>query len=182
MGNGGQSAKREPAPETAQRLRSFRLLRLVVISVILFAAAGVGLYFKSQANPGTEPSGFSGQPPQYLNIYVTGPDIRINVTVILGQGWLNPNYDRYGPIELRAQGFTSFNEKVEFTATSTGSVTSEAIIIASSIRPTGGELIAGGGSTVSTVSVVQLKNAVGPVGEADRFVALFPLSPGQGNI
>jgi hypothetical protein len=183
MGNDGQSAKREQAPETAQRVRSFKLLRLVVIAVILFAGVGIGLYFKLQANPGTEPSGFRNQPPQYINVYVTDPEhIKLTATVTLGQGWLNPDYERYGPVEFHTQGRTDFHEMVSFTATTTGSVAPGTIIITSSIRPlTGaGAVNAGAESPANGVSVFQLKGAGGWL-TANRFAVPFPLSPGQGN-
>lgn len=94
-------------PGRAPERSAYRPLRLIMIVFVLLIAASVGFHFKSQANSGSEPSGFSGQPPQYINIYVSGPDVRISdVTVTLGQGWFNQDYDRYGPVELRAQGFT----------------------------------------------------------------------------
>jgi hypothetical protein len=155
---------------------TYRPLRLIVIVFVLLVAAAVGFHFKSRANPGTEPSSFSGQPPQYINVYTTSGDIRITVTVILGQGWLNPDYDRYGPVELDAQGVTDFHEEVEFTATYTGSVTPEAIIIASSIRP-----LTDADSPEGTVSVFQLKSATGSLAQADRYAAWFPLPRDQGN-
>lgn len=144
-------------------------------------AAAVGFHFKSQAKPGAEPSSFSGQPPQYINVYVAGanPNVQIDVTVTLGEGSLSGPYRRYGPVELRAEGLTSFHEKVAFTATSTGSVAPGAVIITSSTRPSGTYFIAG--SATPFVPVAQLKSAVGSLAQADRFAASFPLSPGQGN-
>jgi hypothetical protein len=176
----GHSEKPEPTPQ-AQPVRStYRLFRLTIIVLILLAAASTGFHFKSRANPGEEPSSFSGQPPQYINVYVTNPGIRINVTVTLGQGFFNPNYDRYGPVDLHAQGFTDFLENVAFTATYTGSGGPGSVIITSSIRPLAGarDPIAQLGSPAS---VVRLTDAVGTLAQADRFAAFFPLSTGQGN-
>jgi hypothetical protein len=155
---------------------TYRPLRLIMIVFVLLVATAVGFHFKSHSNPGTEPSSFNGQPPQYINVYTTGGDIKIAVTVILGQGWLNPNYDRYGPVELRAQGVTDFHEEVEFTATYAGSGKPEAIIIASSTRP-----LTGADSPGGPISVFQLKGAEGSLAQANRFAAWFPLPRDQGN-
>lgn len=155
---------------------TYRPLRLIVIILVLFVAAAVGFHFKSRSNPGTVPSSFNDQSPQDINVYTTSGYIKVTVAVILGQGWLNPNYDRYGPVELRAQGTTDFHEEVEFTATYTGSVAPEAILITSSIRP-----LTGVNSPEGAVSVFQLKNKTGPLAQADRFAAWFPLPRDQGN-
>ena len=176
MADVGQSEKPQAEPVRS----GYRLLRLIIIILILLLAASIGFHFKSRANPGEDPSSFSGQPPQYINVYVTNPGIRIKVTVTLGQGFFNPDYDRYGPIDLHAQGFTDFLENVDFTATYTGSGGPGAIIITSSIRPVAGakDSIAQPGSPKS---VVRLTDAAGTLAQADRFAAFFPLSTGQGN-
>ena len=172
-----QSGKPERTPgEDGPTRSTYRPLRLIVIVFFLLVATAFGFHFKSRANPGTEPSSFNGQPPQYINVYTTSADIKITVTVILGQGWLNPNYDRYGPVELRAQGVTDFHEEVEFTATYAGSVTPEAIIITSSVRP-----LTGANSPEGPDSVFQLKSAEGSLAQADKFAAWFPLPRDQGN-
>jgi hypothetical protein len=154
-----------------------------MIVLILLAASSVGFYFKSRANPGTEPPDFRRWPPQYINVYLTNPlnsSIPITVTVILGRGWLNPNYGTYGPAELREPGFSGFHEEVDVRVTSTGSVAPGAIIITSSIRPTGVGA-PGAGPTASALSVAQLKSAKGPLAKPDRFAVSVPLSSDSGD-
>ncbi len=179
MVDAGQSGKPGRASGEDQPARStYRPLRLILIGLILLVASSVGFRFKSLANPGTEPPDFRSQPPQYINVYETSPlnaFVPITVSVILGQGWLNPNYGRYGPVELRAQGFSGFHEEVDITVTSTGPVAPDAIIITSSIRPTGvgvpGQVL-----SARALSVAQLKSTKDPLAKADRFAVSVPLS------
>jgi hypothetical protein len=137
------------AASPAEPRRSiFRYLRPILILGILLLAVIVGCDAKSHANPGAEPSSFrKQQPPQYINVYETNPQIPITVTITLGQGFLSPNYLRYeGPTELRMRGFTGFSEEVNVTAKPTGSVTQEDIMITSSTRPLTGRVAAIAGS------------------------------------
>lgn len=183
MADTEQSGQSGRAPQARPARSAYRPLGLIVIIAILVAATSTGFYFKSEADPGTEPSSFSGHPPQYLNLYVTDQSLKVKVTVTLGQGFFNSNYDRYGPVTLRSQGYTDFQEKIDFSATRTGNGPPGAIIIASSTRPLGAahDSIYGSASTPGTVSVLQLKDANGALGKADKFAVWFTLSPGAGN-
>jgi len=105
---------------------------LVLIIIILFAAVIAGFYFKSHANPGTEPASFRSQPPQYLNVYETNPQIPLTVTVELEQ------YTYLSPIKLQAQGLTYFNETVAVTAKSASAIPPGTIMITSSAVPNAG--------------------------------------------
>ena len=68
----GRPGKREPAPEpTRSADATFSPLRLIIVVFALLAAAAVGFYFKSQANPGREPSSFGSHSPLYLNVFET---------------------------------------------------------------------------------------------------------------
>jgi hypothetical protein len=176
----GQSEKPERTPQVQTVRPTYRVFRLIIIVLILLVAVSIGFHFRSRANPGEEPSSFSGQPPQYINVYVSNPDIRIKVAVALGQGFYNVDYDRYGPVDLHAQGFTDFLENVSFTATYTGAGGPGAIIITSSIRP-----LAGGIDSISDpgspAAVVRLADTAGTLAQVNRFAAFFPLSTDQKN-
>jgi hypothetical protein len=95
----------------------------------LLAAAGVGSYFKSQANSGREPSSFSSQPPQYVNVFETNPGVPVAVTVTLEQGVY------LAPIKLQPEGFTDFTEVVGVTASPPRSVPPGIIMVTSSTAP-----------------------------------------------
>jgi hypothetical protein len=126
---------------TADERRHFitRHWRPIMFLAILLAAATAGLYFKSDSNPGTEPPQFRAQAPQYINVYETDPKTPIALTVTLYQGpasmplKLIPYYENQ--TELRAQGFTSFNEEVDVKVTPAGSATPGTVMIASSSEP-----------------------------------------------
>jgi hypothetical protein len=141
----------------------------------LLLAVIVGCDKKSHANPGAEPSSFREQPPQYINVYETNPQIPITVTVTLGQGDLSANYGKYPPpIKLRAQGFTGFHERVEITARSAGSITPDTIMLTSSTRP-----LIRGPEGITTGPVLRLKSSPrGPtaVAQAEKFAV--PLGRG----
>jgi uncharacterized membrane protein len=150
----GQSGK--VTLEAAQPTRSiFRPLRLMMIIFILLAAAAVGFYFKSQANPGTEPSSFSSQPPQYINVFETNAGIPVAVTVTLEQ------FTYLSPIKLQPEGFTDFTEEVSVTASPARSASPGIIMITSSVAP---QLNPGKKPT-------PVENRTGP----EKFVAQVPL-------
>jgi hypothetical protein len=183
MADTGEPSRPRREPQTPPAPFTFRPLRLIIIILILIVAATIGFHFKSQSDPGTEPSSFSAHPPQYVNAYESNDNIKIAVTVTLGQGFFNVNYDRYGPVALRSQGYSDFDEKIDFTATRTGSGPPGAIIISTSTRPlpASGDFVYGSDSTSGTVSVLPVKNLIGPLGQVDKFAVWFTLPAGQGD-
>jgi hypothetical protein len=100
-----------------------------MIIFILLVTAAIGFYFKSQANPGTEPSSFSSQPPQYINVFETNAGIPVAVTVTLEQ------FTYLSPIKLQPEGFTDFTEEVLVTASPARSASPGIIMITSSVAP-----------------------------------------------
>jgi hypothetical protein len=136
MRNDGQFRQPEHASGMACQTHSkFRSLRFMAIALISLAATAVGLYFKSHANPGTEPSSFSSTPPQYINVYVSIPVTSVTVNVTLGQGEFNPNYGRFDSlVNLPTQGSMQLGEKVDITIKPAQSGTPVAIIT-SNIKP-----------------------------------------------
>jgi hypothetical protein len=143
-------------PRKRERARSFKLVRLIVIVVILLVAAGLGFYFKSQANSGREPSSFGNQPPQYINVFETNSKVPVAVTVMLEQGTY------LSPIKLQSEGYTDFTEVVNVTASPARSVSPGIIMVTSSIAP---QLDPGR-------KLTPVENRLG----AERFVVQVPLS------
>ncbi len=174
-----------PAPQAEPVRSPYRPLRLIIIVLILAGAAFAGFHFKSAADPATEPASFSSQPPQYVNVYESNTNLKITVTVTLGQGFFNVNYDRYGPVKLRPQGYTDFAERVDFTATQTGNGPPGAIIISASTRPQAAadDSVYGSSSVGGTVAVLPVKGGVqgGDVGQADKYAVWFALSSDLGH-
>lgn len=177
MADDGQSGKDAVARES---LRStFKHRRPIMFLGILLIALSVGFYFHSDSNPGTEPAAFRDQPPQYINVYETKPQIPITVTVTLGQGFFSVNYDRYiSPIKLQAGGFTGFYEVVAVQADAAGSGGPGTIILTSSSRPLTGRAAADAGEIPPPSAPGRGTGHSGPI---FRFAVPVPLIKVQGN-
>jgi hypothetical protein len=135
----GHRRRVESASRTEHRRPIFAHWRPIMFLGILLVTVGAGLYFKSQANPGSESPMFGNQPPQYINVYESNGEVPITVTVTFSQGFSSPQYARrLLPVTLRQQGLTYFDEEVDVTAMPAGSATPGTIIITSSTRPLAG--------------------------------------------
>jgi hypothetical protein len=165
MVDDGQSRELERAPEAAQpELSTYNPLRLIIIVLILFVAVVLGLHFKSRASPGTEPSSFSSQPPQYINVYERYFSIPVALTVTLGQ---YPNLTTTTAAELRSEGYTDFFEEVDVTASPPQSASLGIIMISSNIAPLSAPLPG------SPDKVIPIENP----SKSQRFVVQVTLTP-----
>jgi hypothetical protein len=99
--------------------------RLLVFLVILLVAVITGFHYKSLADPGTEPTHFRTQPPQYLHIYVNGYVVKSTIAVHLLTHQLN------------TRGYTNLGEFVDVLVTYPRPVSQRTIILTSSNVPVG---------------------------------------------
>jgi hypothetical protein len=107
-------------------------VRLIIIGIVLSGAIIFGFHFKSRANPGTEPSSFGSQPPQYINVFESNPGIPVTVSVAFKQYDIDPAMYN---VKLHSEGFTEFLESVGVTASPPPSVSPGTILITSSTAP-----------------------------------------------
>jgi hypothetical protein len=120
--------------------------RLIVLLAILLIAVRSGFYFKSHANPGTEPSKFGTQPSQFLDIYDTNTNDHVSVSVFLYQGGSLSGVFADVP-KLQRQGFTYFTEDASITVTPARSHRPGTVMMTSSTQPANSpaESLAGSG-------------------------------------
>ena len=125
----GRCGKSERAPEpTRSADATFSPLRLIIIVFALLAATAGGFYFKSQANPGREPSSFGSHSPLYLNVFETNPDFHVAVNVTL-----SPTI--YPWHKLPTEGLVHVNVTVYVTARGPRSGSPGKMFITSSVAP-----------------------------------------------
>jgi hypothetical protein len=63
----------------------FNGLQFLMLLLITVVAVGIGIHFKSAADPGTESKQFASQPPLTLDFYVSNPDISLKVQIYIYQ-------------------------------------------------------------------------------------------------
>ena len=160
MADSRQSENLErPSEESRSAHLTATAVRLMIIGIVLSGAIIFGFYFKSRANPGTEPSSFGTQPPQYINVFESNPAIPVTVSVEFKQYYIDPAMYN---VTLHAEGFTEFLEGVGVTASPPPSVSPGTIMITSSTEPEmGASSIAAGLPPNEKQASVKIRNGYG---------------------
>jgi hypothetical protein len=154
LADSAQAGKREPAQSADP---AYQLARLCIIIFILAVAGLAGLHFKSQASPGSAPSGFRMHSPLYVNVFGAdvssgGNFVPIPVRVYVS---LQPEKSDVLP----AKGFAYYRVAVGVSATpiqrtpQQGPILPGPIFITSSIAPSGDEW--------GRINVIPVKHAPG---------------------